>query len=713
MRRPLLHWFFLLWLIIIPTTALAQSRTVATLQIIEIDQSQFPEMRVRFIAVDADGEAITTLANTDITLRENDQIIDAPSLTTGEPLPDKTAIVLDLGKYSNLDEFNDSALRQYLLSFAGETFRDGIDTLALYAVNPSFPTTTQTLVPLTNSADEYSRAVEQMPFDSTGGATSLDSVEYALEQLLLANEVESGNLAVIYIGSLLDDPLGQLNHARGEAARVGARFSQDGVRFYGLHTQANEYAEPLTTLAEGSPGFYTLFLPTEDNTRITSQIIQDIEAQNPTYQLSFRSTSSADGTRNITVETVGGRASNSQTYAVSVLAPEVRITSPLDEKVFVRDVAENSDGTVSYTLNRFAVEARIANWPDGKPRRVESAELLVDGIVVQTIDNPETDDFQFNVDISDYTNNTTLPLVLRVRDELGLESSSATVNIAIEVPERITQGSNTVATVVATPTLGPTQTPVIQRVGPDITIGACENDYLSPGCMALYIPWIGLALSLIALLVLFTRYRQQMKNVGGRIVAVADNVRKTLLGGATQTAPLATLHILSAKADRMGETYQIFNDLTVLGRDPQYTDLQLFDPNDDSSVSGRHCTIQYEKSLGKFLIIDHSTSGTRVNGQKLERDNPMVLGDGDEITLGLISKSGAKLRFEVGEVTDFVSAETVLDIGFQQQGVDTIFDDVGTKTQFEFGEDDLGDSFEVITPPEEDDIGDDWMRDLE
>lgn len=709
MCRYITGCLLLLLLVLIPSTASAQTDSASIIQIVAVDETRFPEMRVQFRVLDGDGQPLKNLTGNDITILEEDHRIDTIRMISGAPVADKSIIVLDLGAYSNFDEFNVSMLKQALKLFVSEElFRNGIDSIALYAVNPQFPATTQQIVSLTTSADEYNRIVEEFVFEQNGGANSLETVEFAYEQLLSEQGINTAS--IIYIGSLFDDFLGQTNHARGEAVRIGKRLQQSGMRFYGLQTQENQFAEPVQALVEGTGGSYNLFLPNEININIIEQIKQDIEAQNTTYQASYRSFLSIDGTRNVTVATQGDRIKDTESYTVSLATPQVKITSPLDEKVFLRKAEGNGEGTFSYSLNRFSVEARVVEWPDGKPRWITSAELLLDGTVVQTITDPDSDEFQFSVDISEYEENVTLPLILRVRDELGLEATSTTLNVSIEV-DKGRPTDTVIKTVVLTPTPGPTPTPIviIQSDNPCLSdppdVNACNKQKA-----LFYAPWVGLAVSLLLLVILFTRYRKQMKQVGGRVIKFADNVRKTLLGGVNQT-PIAKLYILTAKDDRIGEEYEIFNDLTVLGRDPQLTDLQLYDSDDDSSVSGRHCTIQYEKAQGKFLILDHSAAGTRVNNQKLERDNPLELVDGAEITLGLISKSGAKVRFEIGDIMP-AATETMLDMDFQPQVRDTIFDDVGTETQLDFEGDDLGD--DTFSPSANDsNTNDNWLDDLE
>ncbi len=708
MIRNLARFLLILLCLLLPNVAAAQTDAVTTLQIVSVETDQFPEVTVHLRTTDVSGQTVPNLTNADFTVQDGDQLVESISVIDGAPLNNHTIIVLDLGLYSNLTDFTPGQMRSYLSAFVADgVFESGRDSIGLYAVNPASRSTTQQIVPLTNSAEDYLEQVASLDLAQTGGATSLDSIELAFDQLLANADPMTGNMSIVYIGSLFDDNQGQREHARREALRVANSFQAAGVRFYGLQTQFEDFTEPVQVLAENTGGRHLPFRPEDELDTTVQTVIEHIEAQGQTYQISFNSTNTLDGTRNISVATRDGSVSVAEAVVINVQPPVVSIASPSDEVVITRNATENNDGTFTYSQNSFPVEVQIEPWPDGHPRQIVLAELLVNGLPIQSIENPTDDVFRFNVDISAYEESTTLPIVFSVRDELNLLASSSTVNVLIEV----TKPEILVATVVLTPTPGPTQTPL-----PDSN--PCVNDPDSSECQQQEvrgaIPWAVIGILSLLLVGLFYRYRQAVGNAGRRIVEGAAELRKTLMGGAINRDPIGRLHILVAKPDRIDEVYEIFNDLTVIGRDPQYTDLQLYDADDSSSVSGRHCTIQYQKSTGKFLITDHSAAGTRVNNQRLEPDHPRELLDGAEITLGLISKSGGKLRFEVGKV-DTVSPETMMDFDLQKHEENaTIFDDFGNVTRL--GNEDGGfeDNLGAGSASDDVDSADDgWLDDLE
>jgi pSer/pThr/pTyr-binding forkhead associated (FHA) protein len=73
-----------------------------------------------------------------------------------------------------------------------------------------------------------------------------------------------------------------------------------------------------------------------------------------------------------------------------------------------------------------------------------------------------------------------------------------------------------------------------------------------------------------------------------------------------------------------------------------------FFPEGNTSVSGKHCTLQLY--YGKFYIIDdHSLNGTTVNGKAVEPGKPHPLSEGDEIVLGDPAIRGVHLRLSITE----------------------------------------------------------------
>ncbi len=111
---------------------------------------------------------------------------------------------------------------------------------------------------------------------------------------------------------------------------------------------------------------------------------------------------------------------------------------------------------------------------------------------------------------------------------------------------------------------------------------------------------------------------------------------------------LATLTVLEGPKGLLGEAISVYKPTTVIGRNPQTTDIHFF-AEEESSVSRVHCTIQRDGEVFK-LTDNGSSSGTRLNGRVIPADDPVVLADNDEIVLGDLGRRGVKMRFNT--ITD-------------------------------------------------------------
>ncbi|MGH7753025.1 MAG: FHA domain-containing protein, partial [Gemmatimonadales bacterium] len=95
----------------------------------------------------------------------------------------------------------------------------------------------------------------------------------------------------------------------------------------------------------------------------------------------------------------------------------------------------------------------------------------------------------------------------------------------------------------------------------------------------------------------------------------------------------------------MGEAINVVKPTTVIGRNPQATDIHFYG-EEESSVSRVHCTIQKDGEVFK-LTDNGSSAGTRLNGRAIPPNDPVVLAENDEIVLGDLGRRGVKVRFNL------------------------------------------------------------------
>jgi adenylate cyclase len=92
--------------------------------------------------------------------------------------------------------------------------------------------------------------------------------------------------------------------------------------------------------------------------------------------------------------------------------------------------------------------------------------------------------------------------------------------------------------------------------------------------------------------------------------------------------------------DRAGERSMPVYDWLVVGRECAGHDEQHRLLIDDQAVSRTHLELRLDLELDQAWLTDHSTNGTRLNGQRIERSVPVRIKPGDRVRLG-----GTELQF--------------------------------------------------------------------
>ena len=77
----------------------------------------------------------------------------------------------------------------------------------------------------------------------------------------------------------------------------------------------------------------------------------------------------------------------------------------------------------------------------------------------------------------------------------------------------------------------------------------------------------------------------------------------------------------------------------MIGRDPACAELII----DDSNVSRMHCTITFEPKDHTYIVTDHSTNGTFIGRERLEKGKSRIVPKGTFIIIG---QSGNNFRLD-------------------------------------------------------------------
>lgn len=173
---------------------------------------------------------------------------------------------------------------------------------------------------------------------------------------------------------------------------------------------------------------------------------------------------------------------------------------------------------------------------------------------------------------------------------------------------------------------------------------------------------------------------------GDRVVQgvknVAENIRKTIIGGGKRGKPLASINIKDGPVNAIGKDFKIYTERVKLGRDPQLADMTFYAPDAKSSVSGLHASIEKENELWRIIAVSTSKSETFVDGGAIPFNQPYPLHDGQEVRLGYLAQQPVTFIFN----TDASDAPRKTTLGDLDNSDDINQTDVGSgPTPIDFG----------------------------
>lgn len=616
-KGPLAAILTVLITLLVASSGAAQ--TSLTFFITDVDASAFPDVTFRMRALDIESRAVEGLNAENITVYENGEQVTGPQVTPHDDGPVTYIFVIDMGGHSVAtynSAFRDGGVQQILSSLvSGGYFVDGTDTVMVLArENQSGVDRTTTLLAPTNESTEYTTRVAGLSIPRTAGATmSLEAVNDALNEIPNLLQVPgSQTTAVIFLSRYVQDPAPSVAPSSAENSAEIAMSVFTPVYAFQLDPFQNR-KEPLLVLTEGSDGVYAHLVRNAFASTVAS-VYQSIAAQREYYDVTYRSALANPDSREITVNSPTRPAEGAVgTYQIELSPPAISITEPVSNTTLLREEVITEEGAVpTYNLIDVRVLAEVS-WPDGHPRSIDSAELVVNEIVQDTVEaTPDQTEFEFNWDLSLFNTEGIEPATLSVRlvDELGIEAETDQ-SVAVEVvpleEEPGTFSMRTLATI---------------------------------GLPALCLILLGLAVVIGGTVYLI---RKGSDGAGEGREGKAT-VQPTMFSAEGHDLVLATLTILEGPSGMVGEILRIASLTTSLGRDPAQTDISFY-ADQQSSVSRVHCEIVLEDDNAFRLIDKNSSAGTWLNGRKIHPDVPVVIEDEDEIIMGDLAQRGVKLEF--------------------------------------------------------------------
>ncbi len=102
------------------------------------------------------------------------------------------------------------------------------------------------------------------------------------------------------------------------------------------------------------------------------------------------------------------------------------------------------------------------------------------------------------------------------------------------------------------------------------------------------------------------------------------------------------------------------HDWLVVGRECAGIDERHRLLIDDLAISRTHLELRLDFELDQAWLTDHSTNGTRLNGQRIERSVPVRIKPGDRVRLGAAELQFRSRRFAAEAETETISTSTEL-----------------------------------------------------
>lgn len=552
------------------------------------DASSAPTIVLRTYGIDDQGNRLD-LTTDMIAITHDDQAVSDVDMVSDYKAGTFTIFLVDTppGVEAQMPAIQE-AIEQFT---SPPEMEEPVDYVSIYQVGESEAVQ---LLPPTNFFNSI-RNFFATPMETQSGPTALaDSLGTLLEEAETLKPKDDLAVSFVVLTDGTDvvsttyqpDELGQL------AADLGIQVHTIWLENENLQSFSQQAGqEYLASLAAESRGL-TARLDQPDQVQAIWNRIGDFRLHD-VFQ--YRPEELAGGTFGVTIslrENPDVQATTS--VVISTAAPTVAINLPAESRQLT---LESLEEPVDLS---FSTEV---SWLDGTERAIESAQLIVNGVVVQEIDVTDLDRFTAEISNFNYGPNTVQVAIL---DEQGLRATSPEITLTVlqgetAVPEDIEAG-------------GFFSTRVLSLVG---------------GCFLILF-----LLAALILLILAIRRRR----------ASGYEKPETYTPDARQPQPEAK----QSPADKTpavegGQSYlEILQSVTRMppaialnaiehriGRNPNKADIVF---ENDITISRLHAIIILEGS--DYRIYDEgSTSGTWVNGQPVPEYGSQLF-DGDNIQLG-------------------------------------------------------------------------------
>lgn len=598
------------------------------------DFERFPDVTFSARVMDNTQNAVATLQLSDFSLTENGQ----PVNLRGSQL-NTSGVGLNI--YFVVDQGNRTEqrlVREALLRFAQKYMVNELDRVAIVtSVADSRRENPKLYLAPTTSLAKFTEAATSFPTDGAyrSPASGLDAVREAIS-LIRSDRFgcTRPNLIVALMGEDIEhrqsnDPI--IKDALQVGAVIHIAHSPRG--------SANEGDKQYQELAAATYGTFNKVKDEGTNafTNLDQGLFNILANQRSAYTLSFRSAQGASGERTLVLGVSGQSAAgqtaatstNALSYRANVSGPRISVTSPSQNTLIVRN-AQKQDEQQNYVFDVYSKSVQFSiEWPDGYPRSIRSASLLVgsqDGLVkANEIAPTDAGSYRFEWDLKAFATSGDHPVTLQVqvKDELDLEVTSDPVHVTVQTN---------------IPDLGPAVN--AEEIEKIVVKETQKNQWL------LYVLY-GVVGVLLLLLVLMSRKISKLAS-SGAIGKIVGEVRRTLVGGGVRRGnPLARLKVLEGPQSMIGQELPVYTENVTLGRDPARADFVFFSPDIKTSVSRLHARLERVGGQWRVTALSESGSETFVDDQPIEFQKPHPLQNGQKLRFGYPAHLPVELAFAV------------------------------------------------------------------
>ena len=399
------------------------------INLFQVDVDAFPSVSFYMEARQANGETLANLKEADVQVIEDEQSSGAAQLLERVEPGLQVILAYNLGPaLANTipsGEVRYDVINQYLIDWVQSRPAQGADDFSL-------ATNTGLQVIRSQDAQTFAAQVAAFSPELMQNQPNLTSLLQSLDLATDPNQNPLMKRAILYV-----TPQPNPNNLSAFPGLI-ERAIQENVRVFvwlvapaSAPTNNAAVVEPLVELAEKSGGAFFLYSGEEG--------LPDPETYfaplRTLYRVTYRSAVKQAGAHQMAVQIEQGQTSiRSQPIdlPVTISPPNLILLNPPSAIERTWQADDNNAGEPALTPEQITIRF-ISEFPDGHPRALTQARLLVNGTAADQVNNAPFD--QLVWDLSSVESAQQAELVVEVQDELGLTARTLPVLVALTVAD--------------------------------------------------------------------------------------------------------------------------------------------------------------------------------------------------------------------------------------------------------------------------------------